>query len=48
VLTFAGIAAAGVLLGSAFAAKLPVARLRQVFAVMVLATGGFVVWQSFS
>lgn len=48
VLTFAGIAAAGTLLGSAFAAKLPVARLRQVFAVMVLVTGGFVVWQSFS
>ena len=47
-LTFAGIAAVGVLLGSAFAARLPVARLRQVFAVMILATGGFVVWQSLS
>lgn len=47
-LTFAGIAAAGVLLGCAFAARLPLARLRQVFAVMILATGGFVVWQSLS
>ena len=45
-LTFAGIAAAGVILGSFFASRLPVARLRQVFAVMVLATGCFVVWQS--
>ncbi len=46
-LTFAGIAAAGVILGSLFASRLPVARLRQVFAVMVLLIGGFVVWQSF-
>ena len=46
--TFAGIAAVGVLLGSAFAARLPVARLRQAFAVMVLATGVFVIWQSLS
>ena len=47
-LTFAVIAALGVLAGGSFAARLPVARLRQVFAVMVLATGGFVVWQSLS
>lgn len=47
-LTFAGIAAAGVILGSLFASRLPVARLRQVFAVLVLLTGGLVVWQSFS
>ena len=47
-LTFAGIAAVDVLLGSAFAARLPVAPLRHAFAVMVLATGGFVVWQSLS
>ncbi len=45
-LLFAGIAAAGVLVGTAFAARLPVARLRQAFAVMVLATGTFVLWQS--
>ena len=43
---FAGIAAAGVLAGTAFAGRLPVARLRQAFAVMVLATGTFVLWQS--
>ncbi len=47
-LTFAGIAAAGVLLGSLFASRMPVARLRQAFAVMVLVTGGLVVWQSLS
>jgi len=45
-LTFAGIAAAGVLLGSFFAKRLPVARLRQGFAFMVIATGSFVLWQS--
>jgi uncharacterized membrane protein YfcA len=45
-LTFAGIAAAGVVLGGKFAARLPVARLRQLFAVMVLATGAFVVSRS--
>ncbi len=45
-LLFAGIAAAGVLVGTAFAARLPVARLRQVFAVVVIATGTFVLWQS--
>jgi len=46
-LTFAGLAAAGVLLGSLFASRLPEGRLRQIFAIMVLATGAFVVWQSF-
>jgi uncharacterized membrane protein YfcA len=45
-LTFAGIAAAGVLLGSSFAKRLPVARLRQGFAFMVILTGSFVLWQS--
>ncbi len=43
---FAGIAAAGVLLGSGFAKRLPVARLRQGFAFMVIITGSFVLWQS--
>ncbi len=43
---FAGIAAAGVVVGSAFAKRLPVARLRQLFAVMVVATGSFVLWQN--
>jgi len=43
---FAGIAAAGVLAGTAFAGRLPAARLRQAFAVMVIATGTFVLWQS--
>ncbi|RYF55629.1 MAG: sulfite exporter TauE/SafE family protein, partial [Comamonadaceae bacterium] len=47
-LTFAGIAAAGVLVGGLFAARLPVARLRQAFAVTILLTGGFVVWRSLS
>ncbi len=44
--TFAAIAAAGVLLGSNFAKRLPVARLRQGFAGMVIVTGSFVLWQS--
>jgi uncharacterized membrane protein YfcA len=43
---FAGIAAAGVIIGSGFAKRLPVARLRQVFAIMVIVTGTFVLWQS--
>ena len=43
---FAGIAAVGVLAGSNFARRLPVARLRQGFAFMVIATGTFVLWQS--
>lgn len=46
VLAFAGIAAAGVILGSNFAKRLPVARLRQGFAFMVIITGSFVLWQS--
>ncbi|HQZ28564.1 MAG: sulfite exporter TauE/SafE family protein [Verrucomicrobiales bacterium] len=45
-LTFAGISAAGVLLGSHFAKRLPVHRLRQGFALMVILTGSFVLWQS--
>jgi uncharacterized membrane protein YfcA len=43
---FAGIAALGVLAGAALAKRLPVARLRQGFAVMVIATGVFVLWQN--
>ncbi len=43
---FAGIAAAGVIVGSSFAKRLPVARLRQAFAFMVILTGIFVLWQS--
>lgn len=43
---FAGIAAAGVLLGSIYAKRLPVVRLRQGFAFMVIITGSFVLWQS--
>ena len=43
---FAGIAAVGVLTGTALAKRLPVARLRQGFAVMVIATGAFVLWQN--
>ena len=43
---FAGIAAAGVLVGSSFAKRLPVGRLRQAFAFMVIGTGTFVLWQS--
>jgi uncharacterized protein len=45
-LVFAAIAAAGVMLGSYFAQRLPVARLRQGFAIMVIFTGTFVLWQS--
>lgn len=43
---FAGIAAAGVIVGSSFAKRLPVARLRQAFAFMVIVTGTFVLWQN--
>ncbi|MEX1114567.1 MAG: sulfite exporter TauE/SafE family protein [Akkermansiaceae bacterium] len=43
---FAAIAAGGVLAGSSFAKRLPVARLRQGFAFMVIATGAFVLWQN--
>jgi uncharacterized membrane protein YfcA len=45
---FAGIAATGVMVGSNFAKRLPVARLRQAFALMVIATGTFVLWQSWT
>ncbi len=45
-LLFAGIAASGVLAGTALAKRLPVARRRQGFAVMVIATGAFVLWQN--
>ena len=45
---FAAIAAAGVLLGSIFAKRLPVARLRQGFAFMVILTGSFVLWQNWT
>lgn len=44
-LLFAGIAAAGVLIGNALAPRLPVARLRQIFAFVVLGTGLFVLWR---
>lgn len=43
---FAALAAAGVLAGTALAKRLPVARLRQGFAVMVILTGAFVLWQN--
>lgn len=43
---FAGIAVVGVLVGTALAKRLPVARLRQGFAVMVIVTGAFVLWQN--
>lgn len=47
-MVFAVIAAVGVLTGSVLSSKVPVARLRQAFAVMVLATGSFVLWQSWT
>jgi uncharacterized membrane protein YfcA len=43
---FAVLAATGVLAGTALAKRLPVARLRQGFAVMVILTGAFVLWQN--
>jgi uncharacterized protein len=43
---FAALAVAGVLVGTALAKRLPVARLRQGFAVMVILTGAFVLWQN--
>ncbi len=46
-LLFAGIAAVGVLAGSKLANQLPVKKLRQGFALMVIATGAFVLWQNF-
>jgi uncharacterized membrane protein YfcA len=45
---FAGIAAVGVIVGSSFAKRLPVTRLRQAFAFMVIVTGTFVLWQSWT
>jgi uncharacterized protein len=45
-LVFAGIAAVGVMAGSWVARKLPVERLRQGFALMVIATGCFVLWRT--
>jgi uncharacterized protein len=43
---FAVMAAAGVLLGSSLAKRLPIDRLRQGFAFMIILTGSFVLWQS--
>jgi uncharacterized membrane protein YfcA len=43
---FAVLAAVGVLAGTTLAKRLPVARLRQGFAVMVILTGAFVLWQN--
>jgi uncharacterized membrane protein YfcA len=43
---FAGIAAVGVLAGTVLSNRLPVARLRQGFAILVIATGAFVLWQN--
>lgn len=43
---FATLAAGGVLAGAALAKRLPVARLRLGFAIMVIATGAFVLWQN--
>lgn len=43
---FAALATAGVLGGARLASHLPVPRLRQGFAVLVLLTGGFVLWQN--
>ena len=43
---FAGLAAVGVIIGSRFGVRLPVVRLRQAFALMVIATGTFVLWQN--
>ncbi len=47
-LTFAAIAAAGVLAGQKIASRLPVVRLRQGFAAMVILTGLIVLWQTFA
>ena len=43
---FSGIAVAGSIAGNHLAARLPVPRLRQGFAVMVLATGIWVLWRN--
>jgi uncharacterized membrane protein YfcA len=45
-LTFAGLAAIGVVAGTRFAKRLPAVILRRGFAVLVLITGGFVLWQN--
>ena len=45
-LTFAGLAAIGVVAGTRFAKRLPAAILRRGFAVLVLLTGVFVLWQN--
>lgn len=46
-LLFSGIAAAGVLMGSFLSSRVPVKKLQVGFAVLVLATGVFVLWQSY-
>jgi uncharacterized membrane protein YfcA len=43
---FSGLAVTGSLAGNGLSAKLPVKRLRQGFAAMVLATGAAVLWQA--
>lgn len=45
---YSGLACAGVVVGTALAAKVPTRQLRQGFAVMVIVTGGLVLWQSLS
>lgn len=45
-ITFVTLAVAGVLAGNSLASKLPVKRLRQGFAAMVLPTGAAVLWRS--
>ena len=45
-LIFAGIAAVGVVSGNKLATLLPVKKLRQGFALMVIVTGAFVLWQN--
>lgn len=45
-LTFASLAAIGVVVGTRFAERLPAALLRRGFAVLVLLTGAFVLWQN--
>lgn len=44
--TFAVLAAIGAVAGTRFAKRLPAALLRRGFAVLVLITGGFVLWQN--
>ncbi len=45
-LLFAGMAVVGVLLGSFFASRLPVKKLQKGFALLVFATGVYVLWQN--